>query len=130
MHNHIVQAVMLVILSSVHLCCLVTSNCSRCYLNSIAPIVLSPLHEILYYYQTWCFLGLRGANYNDWIRIHGEQSYCLIRTYISAGRILAKLNIGCVKIQTYNFFFTVHFWESSFLSCLLSVGLYMQASIY
>ena len=66
----IVQVIMLVILSSVYIfIALVISNCRRCSLNSIDPMVLSPLPEILYYYQTWCFLGFRGANYNDWIRI-------------------------------------------------------------
>ena len=32
---------------------------------------------------TWCFCGLRRAEYNEWIRVHGELSLRLVRTYIS-----------------------------------------------
>ena len=41
-------------------------------------MVLSPLPDIFYYCQTWCFLGLRCANYNEWISIHAELSYGVI----------------------------------------------------
>ena len=108
---------------------LVKRNCSCCSLNSIYPMVLSPLPEILYYYKTRCFLGLRDANYNDWIRIDGELSYCLIRTYISTGRILAKLNIGCVKIKTCIIVFTVQLGSRHFAHVYyLYIGLYRLRS--
>ena len=67
-------------------------------MNSIDLMVLSHLPEILYYYQSWYFLGHRSANYNEWISIPAELSYGLICTYIKTGRILANLNIGYVKI--------------------------------
>ena len=36
--------------------------------------------ELFYYNQTCCFLALRDAEYNDWLRIHGELSHRLIST--------------------------------------------------
>ena len=104
---------------------LVTSNYSRCSLNSIDPMVLLPLPELLYYYQTWCFLWLRGANYNDWIRIHGELSYCWINTYIHLnGSNFTRTQYRLREdLHLYKFCYSA-FWKSSFRSCLLSVDLH------
>ena len=94
--------------------------CSRCSLNSVDPMVLSPLPEILYYYQTWCFLGLPGANYNDWISIHDE----LLNTCIHInGSNLSKTQYRLRQDLDLCNFGHGAFWESSLHPVLLSVGL-------
>ena len=62
-------------------------------------MVLSLLPRIIILQTLFLF---RGAEYNEWIRVHGELSQRLVCTS-QTSRMLAKLNIGYILFVTVQF---------------------------
>ena len=84
---------------------------------------ITAVPEILYHNATWCFLGIRGAENIEWIRIYGELSNRLLRTNISTWPNVSRTqNMLYKDLHLYKFRHGA-IWEKSFRSCLLPVGL-------